>query len=78
MRMNESGREEENERVCVSLEILNFILRFGSSKILLVLKVFLDEMIVIVIIIMCCLNKIKTWHPCLFFQLIFLYLSVKS
>lgn len=41
---------------------------------------FFDEMMVIIIMVtiaVCCLSKIKTWHPCLLFQLIFLYLSVK-
>lgn len=33
--------------------------------------------IIMVTIAVCCLSKIKTWHPCLLFQLIFLYLSVK-
>ena len=65
----------------VSWEELDFILRFSSLKIFFCVEIaFFDEMMVIIIMVtiaMCCLSKIKTWHPCLLFQLIFLYLSVK-
>lgn len=62
----------------MSCEQLDSILRFGSSKTFFSVEIaFLDETMVI-IIIMCCLSKIKIWHPCLFFQLIFFYLCVKS
>lgn len=72
-RVREVGKESE----CVFWEQLDFILRFGFFKIFFCVEiVFLDEMMVI-IIIMCYLSKIKIWYSCLFFQLIFFYLCVK-
>lgn len=31
----------------------------------------------VIILMMCCLSKVRTWHPCLLFQLIVFYLSVR-
>jgi hypothetical protein len=75
--VRERERERERERqeetwaggdvayMCVLGKKLDFILKFGSSKMM------------VIILIMCCLSKIKTWHPYLFSQLIFFYLSMR-
>lgn len=72
------AREKERERECAFWGRIGLYPDLALLKTFSVEIAFFDEMMVIIIIIMCFLSKIKAWHPCLFIQLVFFYLCVKS